>query len=85
MTKGNDVVVLLARGELVQAEILKGSKAGGLFTKYLVGEIRADFLDLDELADIATCCRRPALSPAGYLIDARASGCGPVGRGQRVA
>jgi hypothetical protein len=58
LEEGNDVVVLLAWGKLVQEDILKDAKAGGLFTKYLIGEIRADFLDLDELADIATSDRQ---------------------------
>ena len=58
LEEGNDVVVLLAWGKLVQEDILKEAKAGGLFTKYLIGELRADFLDLDDLADIATSDRQ---------------------------
>ena len=58
LEEGNDVVVLLAWGKLVQEDILKDSQSGGLFTKYLIGELRADFLDLDELADIATSDRQ---------------------------
>jgi hypothetical protein len=58
LEEGNDVVVLLAWGKLVQEDILKDIKAGGLYTKYLIGEIRADFLDLDEEPDIATSDRQ---------------------------
>ena len=52
------MVVLLAWGKLVQEDILKDAKAGGLFTKYLIGELRADFLELDDLEDIATSDRQ---------------------------
>jgi hypothetical protein len=58
LEEGNDVVVLLAWGKLVQEDILKDAKAGGLYTKYLIGELRADFLDLDDLDDIATSDRQ---------------------------
>jgi hypothetical protein len=58
LEEGNDVVVLLAWGKLVQEDILKDVKAGGLYTKYLIGEIRADFLDLDDEPDIATSDRQ---------------------------
>jgi hypothetical protein len=58
LEEGNDVVVLLAWGKLVQEDILKDAKAGGLYTKYLIGELRADFLDFDELDDIATSDRQ---------------------------
>jgi hypothetical protein len=58
LEEGNDVVVLLAWGKLVQEDILKDAKAGGLYTKYLIGELRADFLDLDNLDDIATSDRQ---------------------------
>ncbi|MBV9484838.1 MAG: hypothetical protein JO246_02150, partial [Frankiaceae bacterium] len=51
-------IVLMAWGKLIQEDLLNDIKAGGLFTKYLVGELRADFLDLDSLDDIATSDRQ---------------------------
>lgn len=58
LEEGNDVVVLLAWGKLVQEDILRDVKAGGLYTKYLIGELRADFLDDDHEPDIATSDRQ---------------------------
>jgi Histidine kinase-, DNA gyrase B-, and HSP90-like ATPase len=56
--EGNNTIVVLARGKLIHEDILKDVKEGGIFTKYLIGEIRADFLDLDEEEDIATSDRQ---------------------------
>jgi hypothetical protein len=56
--EGNNTIVVLAWGKLIHEDILKDLKEGGLFTKYLIGEIRADFLDLDEKDDIATSDRQ---------------------------
>jgi len=56
--EGNNTVSILAWGKLIQEDILKDVKVGGLFTKYLIGEIRADFLDLDDKPDIATSDRQ---------------------------
>jgi hypothetical protein len=58
LEEGNDVVVLLAWGKLVQEDIVKDVKAGGLYTKYLIGELGADFLDRDDEPDIATSDRQ---------------------------
>lgn len=49
---------ILAHGKLVQEDILGRIKQGGLFTKYIVGELTADFVDFDELDDIATSDRQ---------------------------
>lgn len=56
--EGNNSVSVLAWGKLVQEDILKDVKAGGVYTKYLIGEISADFLDLDDRQDIATSDRQ---------------------------
>ena len=56
--KGNNTIVIMARGKLIHEDILKDIKEGGVFTKYLIGEIQADFLDLDEREDIATSDRQ---------------------------
>lgn len=54
----NNAITLLAWGKVIQDDILKDLKKGGVFSKYLIGEIRADFLDSDELDDIATSDRQ---------------------------
>ena len=49
---------VLAHGKLVHEDVLPHVKQGGLFTKYVMGEVHADFLDDDELEDIATSDRQ---------------------------
>lgn len=51
-------IVVLARGRLIQENILDQVNAGGIYTKYLTGQIEADFLDLDDESDIATSDRQ---------------------------
>lgn len=54
-------IVVMVRGKLAQEDILEDFPEGGLYTKYLVGELHADFLDLDDADDIATSNRRELL------------------------
>jgi hypothetical protein len=56
--EGNNTILVQAWGKVVHEDILKDLKEGGLFTKYLIGEIRADFLDLDNMDDIVTSDRQ---------------------------
>ena len=51
-------IVIMVRGKLAQEDILEDFTEGGLYTKYIIGEIHADFLDLDGLDDIATSNRQ---------------------------
>ena len=51
-------LVVMVRGKLAQEDILEEFGEGGLYTKYLFGEIHADFLDLDDQDDIATTSRQ---------------------------
>ena len=51
-------IVVMVRGKLAQEDILEEFGEGGLYTKYILGEIHADFLDLDDLEDIATTSRQ---------------------------
>ena len=51
-------IVIMVRGKLAQEDILEDFTEGGLYTKYLIGEIHADFLDLDDEEDIATSNRQ---------------------------
>ena len=51
-------IVVVARGRLFHENILDKVNDGRLYTKYLTGQIEADFLDDDEMADIATSDRQ---------------------------
>ena len=58
---GNDnlnKISVLVRGKVALEDILETYREGGLYTKYLIGEIRADFLDSTEKEDIATSSRQ---------------------------
>ena len=51
-------IIIMVRGKLAQEDILEDITEGGVYIKYLIGEIHADFLDLDNLEDIATSNRQ---------------------------
>ena len=51
-------IVVMVRGKLAQEDILEEFGEGGLYTKYIFGEIHADFLDVDDSEDIATTSRQ---------------------------
>lgn len=51
-------IVVLSRGRLFQENILDDINDGGIYTKYLTGQLEADFLDTDEDEDIATSDRQ---------------------------
>ena len=51
-------IVVVVRGKLGQEDILSDYLDGGLYTKYLIGEINADFFDEDDLDDMATSNRQ---------------------------
>lgn len=51
-------IVILVRGKLGQEDILSEYSEGGLYSKYLIGEINADFFDEDSLDDMATSNRQ---------------------------
>jgi Histidine kinase-, DNA gyrase B-, and HSP90-like ATPase len=53
-----NALTILAWGKLVQENLLAQLPEGGLFTKYLIGELRADFLDVDDKDDITTSDRQ---------------------------
>ena len=56
--EGNNTIAILSWGKLIHEDILKDMKEGGIYTKYLIGEIRADFLDSDDEEDMATSDRQ---------------------------
>lgn len=51
-------IVIMVRGKLAQEDILEDFPESSIYTKYLIGEIHADFLDLDGKKDIATSNRQ---------------------------
>lgn len=59
-TTGENInkILILVRGKLAQENMLDEFREGGLYTKFLIGEIHADFLDLDDEEDIATSSRQ---------------------------
>jgi len=51
-------IPLIIRGKLAQEDVLDQFSEVGIYRSYLVGEIHADFLDLDDDEDIATSSRQ---------------------------
>lgn len=51
-------IVVMARGRMAQEDVLEGFGEGGLYSKYVVGQIHADFLDSDNKADMSTTGRQ---------------------------
>ena len=51
-------ISVLARGKMALEDILQSYREGGLYTKYVIGQIRADFLDESDEEDIATSSRQ---------------------------
>ena len=56
-------ISILSRGKVALEDILEQYREGGLYTKYLIGQIRADFLDETSAEDIATSNRQ------GFITD----------------
>ena len=57
----NNKITVHARGKIIHEDILGNIKKGGVFSRYLIGELQADFLDYDELDDIATTNRQSVI------------------------
>ena len=51
-------ITIVVRGKVAQEDILQEYRLGGMITKYIYGEINADFLDEDDKEDIATSSRQ---------------------------
>ena len=51
-------ITVVSRGKVAQEDILSEFRIGGMITKFLFGEIHADFLDQDDKDDIATSSRQ---------------------------
>lgn len=54
----NNSIVIFAHGKLIQEDVLKDFKEGGVYSKYIIGEIDADFMDLDDKDDVVTSDRQ---------------------------
>ena len=50
-------ITLLVRGKMAKENLLEDHNDSRFYTKYLVGELRADYLDVDSEADITTSNR----------------------------
>lgn len=62
-------IAILVRGKLAQEDILSDFRIGGLYTKFLIGEINADFLDTDADEDIATSNRQRIIEDDSRYVD----------------
>ena len=51
-------ITIVVRGKVALEDILQEFRIGGMITKYMFGEIEADFLDQDGQPDIATSSRQ---------------------------
>ena len=51
-------IAIMVRGKMAKEDILPKIESTGLYTKYIFGEIHADFLDDDDMDDIATSSRQ---------------------------
>ena len=51
-------ITIVVRGKVAQEDILQEYRLGGMITKFIYGEIHADFLDEDDEQDIATSSRQ---------------------------
>ena len=51
-------IVVMVRGKVAKEDILADLDETGLYSKFLIGEIHADFLDEDDAEDIATTSRQ---------------------------
>ncbi len=61
-------IAVVVRGKVAQEDILQEFRLGGMITKYMFGEIIADFLDEDDKEDIATSSRQSiAVDDPRYL------------------
>ena len=64
-------IVIMVRGKIAQEDILEDIREAGFYNKYLIGEIHADFLDDDELLDIATTNRQEIMKDDPRYISLR--------------
>ena len=54
----NNKISIICRGKMAQEDVSDFFTEGGMYADYLIGEIHADFLDIDSEEDIATSNRQ---------------------------
>lgn len=54
----NNAITVFAHGKLIHEDVLGDLKEGGIFSKYLIGEINANFMDSNDEPDIVTSDRQ---------------------------
>ena len=64
-------ISVLARGKVALEDILDTFREGGMYTKYVIGELTADFLDLTNEDDIATSSRQDFIQSDPRFIQLR--------------
>ena len=64
-------ISILARGKVALEDILDSYREGGLYTKYVIGELEADFLDLTDDDDIATSSRQDFIQSDERFVQLR--------------
>ena len=64
-------ISILSRGKVALEDILDSYREGGLYTKYIIGELEADFLDLTEEDDIATSSRQDFIQSDERFVQLR--------------
>jgi len=53
-----NVIAIFASGKLVHEDLLKSMQKGGIWTKYVIGEIDANFFDANDQEDMITSARQ---------------------------
>ena len=64
-------IAILARGKVALEDILDSYREGGMYTKYVIGELEADFLDLTGEEDIATSSRQDFIQSDERFVQLR--------------
>ncbi len=64
-------ISILARGKVALEDILDSYREGGLYTKFVIGELEADFLDSTEEDDIATSSRQDFIQSDERFVQLR--------------
>ena len=75
-----NTIVLMMRGKLAQEDILYEVGEPGVYSKYVFGEVHADYLDDDDQEDIATSSRQSLIHDDPRYIELQAAVRGVLSR-----
>ena len=64
-------ISVLARGKVALEDILDSFREGGMYTKYVIGELDVDFLDFTNEEDIATSSRQDFIQSDPRFVQLR--------------